>query len=265
MKFVSNCDPDMQSSSGDTALHLACRTVSRQTVSYLLEQKCCNPNIQNANGETPLHIACQQQDLQCVKLIGKFVRNPNLATSSGNTPLHVACISTKTNLEINLSPAWEVSADFEEKPPALDIIRYLVMTKNCNLEVKNNKGELPLHLACKWSVEHVKLVSNCNINSQTLDGNTALHIACQENKLAIIKYLTETKQCDVNIQNKKGELPLHIACARNNLEMAKLVYKCDTNAATASGDTPLHLVLSSASKKIILWPSCEISYLQRTL
>jgi len=247
VKLVSNCDPNMQSSSGDTALHLACRTVSHQMVSYLLEQKCCNPNIQNADGETPLHIACQQQDLQCVKLIGKFVRNPNLATSCGNTPLHVACISTKTDLEINVSPAWEVSTDFEEKPPALEIIRYLVMTKNCNLEAKNNKGELPFHLACKWSVEHVKLVSNCNIDSQTLDGNTALHITCQENKLAIVKYLTETKQCDVNIQNQKSELPLHIACARNSLEMAMLVYKCNSNTATASGDTPLHLVLSSAS------------------
>ena len=252
VKLVSNCDPDTQTSSGDTALHLACLDLASQTVSYLLEQKHCNPNIQNANGETPLHIVCQNQDLKLVKLIGQYVCNPNVATLSGDTPLHVACRSMKRDLEIDIycHAEWKLSIEEKEKPPAMDIINYLIITKNCNLKVKNNRGELPLHLACRWSVEHVKLVSNCNINSQTLDGNTPLHIACKENNIAIIKYLTKTKQCDVNIQNEKGELPLHIACAKDNLQMAMLVRKCNINAVTTAGDTALHLALSSSSYRL---------------
>ena len=115
----------------------------------------------------------------------------------------------------------------------------------CNQMSANNKGELPLHLACKWTLELVKLVSNCDINSQTVDGNTPLHVACKENKLDIVKYLTVTKKCDANVQNQKGELPLHIATTNGNLEMAILVCNCNMNAVTTAGDTPLHLALSS--------------------
>ena len=264
---VLNCDPDMQTSSGDTALHLICKTAScwkdQDLLRYLLKKRHCNPDTQNANEETPLHIACQLQDLRIVKTIGKFVHNPNLTTLSGDTPLHVACKSKKDNLFTN---------------PRTDIVRYLVMMKKCDQTIANNKGELPLHLACMYSVELVKLVSNCNINSQTADGNTPLHIAFYtlvrwvleirqpdaniqnqkresplhipfniKNKMEIAKYLIETRQCDANIQNQKGESPLHIVCARGNLEFVRLVENCDVNAKTNSGDTPLHTVCRSNS------------------
>ena len=240
VKLVSDCDPNVKTSSGDTALHLVCRRASSEIMQYLMEQKCYNPDIQNANGETPLHIACHEQDLKTVKLIGKFVHNPNLATLSGDTPLHVACKSTK-NTYIHYS----------QDVPSRDIVKYLVTTMKCNLMSANKKGELPLHLACKWTLELVKLVSNCEINSQTVDGNTPLHIACEENKMDIVKYLTETKKCDANIQNQKGELPLHIATTKGNLEMAILVCNCNVNAVTTAGDTPLHLALSSYHEVLV--------------
>ena len=227
VELVSNCDPNTKTLSGDTALHLACHTANSRKIAYLLEQKGCNADIQNANGETPLHISCHNHNLQAIKLIGEFVHNPNLVTSCGDTPLHVAFKNIK---RLSLSA---------------NIIKYLTTTVNCNQSVPNSEGQLPLHLACKWSLEFVKLVSNCNINSQTVEGNTPLHIACKENKMDIVKYLTETKKCDANIQNQKGELPLHIACAKGDLEMAKLVCKCNMNAVTTTGDTPLHLALSS--------------------
>ena len=264
---VLNCNPDIQTSSGDTALHLICKTANcwkdKDLLRYLLKKKHCNPDTQNANGETPLHIACQKQDLQTVKLIGSFVRNPNLATSSGDTALHVACKGT-TNFEIDISPTtWSLYTTRKEMPPAINIVRYLVMTKNCDQTIANNKGELPLHLACSWSLELVKLVSNCNTNSQTVDGNTPLHIACKGNKMDIVKYLTETKNCDTNIQNEKGELPLHIACTKGNLEMAILVCNCNVNAVTTAGDTPLHLALSSydenAVKFLISKGQCDLT------
>ena len=254
---VLNCDPDMQTSSGDTALHLICKTASfsrkdRLLIHYLLKEKHCNPDIQNANGETPLHIACQEQDLQTVKLIGSFVHNSNLVTSSGDTALHVACKSTTTDLEIDISPTtWSLYTTRKEMPPEINIVRYLVMTKNCDQTIANNEGELPLHLACSWSLELVKLVSNCNINSQTVTGNTPLHIACKENKMDIVKYLIETKKCDVNIQNLKGELPLHIACTISNLKMAMLACNCNMNAVTTAGDTSLHLALSSCHENVV--------------
>ena len=237
VKLVSNCNPDKKTSSGDTALHLACHRASPQKVSYLLELVNCNPDIQNDNGETPLHIACQKQDLQSIKLIGEFVHNPNLVTSSGDTPLHVALKNIK-----------------RFSPTATSIIRHLTIRAKCNQTIPNNAGELPLHLACKCSVELVELLSNCNINSQAMDGNTPLHIACKEKKTDIVKYLTETKHCDVNIQNQKGESPLHIACEEKKMEIIKYLIetkKCDANMQNNKGESPLHIACHEYKMDII--------------
>ena len=227
VELVSNCDPNKKTSAGDTALHFACHTANSQKIAYLLEQKGCNPDIQNAKGETPLHIACQKRDLQTIKLIGEFVHNPNLVTSCGDTALHVALKNVK-----------------KSSPNVTNIIKYLTITTNCNQTIANNAGELPLHLACKYSVELVELVSECNINSQAMDGNTPLHVACKEKKTDIVKYLTETKHCDVNIQNQKEESPLHIACKEKKMEIIKYLVetkKCDANVQNWKGESPLHI------------------------
>ena len=65
----------------------------------------------------------------------------------------------------------------------------------------NNKGELPLHLACKrkYGTEIVQLVSlGCDVNREDETGNTPLHIACRNSDTGIVKFLVEERKCVVD-------------------------------------------------------------------
>ena len=81
-----------------------------------------------------------------------------------------------------------------------DGVRYLVEERKCDLNVANNKGELPLHLACKLEYyEIVRLVSvGCDVNRQDEAGNTPLHIACRNSDTGIVKFLVEERKCVVD-------------------------------------------------------------------
>ena len=128
---------------------------------------------------------------------------------------------------------------------AMEVVKYLVKERHCDLTIQNNEGELPLHFACKnCSLNIVKLVSECDVELQTVSGDTPLLIACQRGIPDIVEYLIKVRHCNPRAQNSDSELPLHIGCKmymRNELEIVKLLCDCDVNTQTLnSGDTPLH-------------------------
>ena len=86
----------------------------------------------------------------------------------------------------------------------------LVNEFQCDQNIPNKKGELPLHIACsKGSPEMAKLVSNCNVNCQTsCEERTPLHKACESEALDVVKYLIQEKDCDVALGSYKDEVPL---------------------------------------------------------
>ena len=254
IKMVSNCDVNTRTTSGNTALHLACSRYGKdhiQIIKYLTEEKQCNANIQNDKGELPLHIACEKGSLEMVRLVSDC--DVNLQTENEDSPIHIACRGRETS-----------------------IIEFLVNTKQCNLATPNKSNELPIHIACsKHPLDVVKLVSKgkMDVNSQTQTGDTPLHIAFSRNatvhkdtrsydsfyyhhedicyrdedeNLQLVKYLVREKQCSLSIPNHNNELPVHIACRRHSLDIVKVVSEgqVDLNAQTQTGDTPLHIACS---------------------
>lgn len=98
---------------------------------------------------------------------------------------------------------------------------------------KNDIGEIPLHLACKYEEngEIVKALLDCNAEKQkqqleaqnAIFGNTPLHIvACQGNTdiaHVIIKECCVRKETLTEvfkIQNKLSDTPVHGAAAKNH-------------------------------------------------
>ena len=112
-----------------------------------------------------------------------------------------------------------------------NVVNYLVSNFKCDLIIQNKKGELPLHLACKSSLEMVKMVSDSNLNFdlQTKEGNTPLHIACTGGKPDIVKYLVTICKCNssMKVRNKYDRLPIHYAC-KHSLEIVKMVDQTST-------------------------------------
>lgn len=280
VELVSECNLESRASGGVTPLHIACQYGKKDVLRYLIEEKNCNLNVENIDGLSLLDYACgyttyyrphsnskkklgdegrQAQatvirylmnkcEYELANILLLFIKaceegnlgiaktlcsNTNVVNSSdteGNTPLHIACMYKH-----------------------LELVRFLTEDRQCNQSVKNQRGELPIHIACCREqgspLEMIQLVSTkSNVNAQTVLGDTPLHFACHSGALEVVKFLTEQCQSDQTIQNKKGELPLHIACDQfeSSLEVVKLVSNCNVNTQTINADTPLHLACCSS-------------------
>ena len=97
--------------------------------------------------------------------------------------------------------------------------------------MKNNEGELPLHLACKHerNSELVKYFLSIRIYHQfqlitknDIFGNTPLHVAAFLGNEVIVD--TIMNNCDKRLinellesRNKLGDTPVHAAAAKNHL------------------------------------------------
>jgi ankyrin repeat protein len=106
----------------------------------------------------------------------------------------------------------------------LEVYRYLIETKGCDVNVQNDNNDTPVHRAfCCFNPNaagditiftYLLSQTNINVNNKDQYGFTLLQRACLRiNKfpLEIFKVLIEKHDADVNIQNKDKDTPLHLA------------------------------------------------------
>ena len=169
---------------GNSPLHLACK--HRIALGFIQEYSCYQ-DVLNNDQELPLHIACRECDnLQMIKFVSSQLgAKVNIKNKNGDTPLHIVCMSLLT------------CRYYYHKSTILDCFKYLILDKECDLNVKNDENELPLHVFLKNQGEYyedlfepseredlTKMVSNLHrltINIQDSDGNTPMHLACKNN------------------------------------------------------------------------------------
>ena len=145
--------------------------------------------------------------------------------NEGNTILHMACQDDRDH-----------------------ILQHILSTNECAdaFSISNNDGDTPLHLLATRDSEVLSnailpLIKCKNPNVKNRRGNTPLHIACQNNNIKYATFLLADLHCDSNVKNDLGEIPLHLAAAKS-MELVKLVARSeDVNAQRNDGDTPLHI------------------------
>jgi ankyrin repeat protein len=238
---------------------------------YLIETKGCNVNLQNQYGIIPLYLALLYFRPQGVGRIAALTYllaqkniDFNVKDRTGSTLLHYSCFN------VNKLP--------------LDVFKYLIETKGCDVNAKGQDKLTPLHnaLRCFKSSHNgdttvlTYLLNqnsfNPNINGQ-LNGDL-LHHACQNIStlpLSVFKFLIETKGVDVNVQNVCGDTPLHYALrdfklVNNDSNIPALTYllrQNDVNANTKGQYT--RTLLHSACININKLPIDIFKYLIETL
>ena len=146
------------------------------------------------------------------------------------TPLHVAC--RQGNFELC----------------------ELLVGRNCPLEVEDENGDRPLHVAidsdaepdssielCKLLIEH-----HCSLDAPDSSGCTPLHLAIRAGFVEFSKLLI-ARGCRIDLQEGWGYTPLHLAVRRASVELCKLLI--DNGAALdlrdIDGNTPLHEAVCS--------------------
>ena len=79
---------------GNTALHIACKFGSLETVQYILDEIRFPSNTHNIDSQTCLHLASKHGQLSIVNYLTRSNKcDPLVYNSDGNTPLHLACLA----------------------------------------------------------------------------------------------------------------------------------------------------------------------------
>jgi len=129
------------------------------------------------------------------------------------------------------------------------LMSYLLIEKKANINMENELGLTPLHLAIAPSAtnDHRKEVvewlikKGANPLSQSEDGSSAMHIAALQNQPDVINYLLQFKQM-INLTDQKGRTPLIIAVqSGNKLSVQELLNNgSDVNVKDKDGKTAMN-------------------------
>ncbi|XP_011409204.1 PREDICTED: ankyrin-1-like, partial [Amphimedon queenslandica] len=179
-----------------TPLQIAIESKCLETIRTITEYSDCNLLCKNVKGLTPLHLACESG---CLDIVQHFINDKeidvNIPTSNLDSPLHIAC-----------------------KNCHLNIVKFLTKDSKCDIEAVNRNSDRPIHVAVQSvNIDIVKhLISrNCNLNVKGQKGHTPLHYACivggQRGGFELVKILTSVPQCDINAFDNFNEGPIHKA------------------------------------------------------
>ncbi|KGL94894.1 NF-kappa-B inhibitor alpha, partial [Charadrius vociferus] len=144
------------------------------------------------------------------------------------TPLHLAVITDQPEITEHLLKA------------------------GCDLEIRDFRGNTPLHIACQQgSLRSVSVLTQyCQphhllpvLQAANYNGHTCLHLASIQGYLAIVEYLLSLG-ADVNAQEPcNGRTALHLAVDLQNSDLVSLLVKhgADVNKVTYQGYSPYQL------------------------
>ena len=128
----------------------------------------------------------------------------------------------------------------------LDIVKYFVEERKCNIECKDPLGQTPLHYAAaKGRLATVKYMieeKGCNPMCSGPNGLTTLHFACKSS-LDLVKYLVEERKIDCSCQDEHGVTPLLVSAECGSLDVVKYLLEaqhCDINFRDEYGNGALH-------------------------
>ena len=249
------CDLHFTDKFNMSGLHYACQKGHTGLVKYLVEECGCDINVLNGDGLTPLHLACKYgNSVEVVKyLLNRSECNSLMRANDGSTAVHFACTTTQFNPEIveilvkhgaivckrALSLPNDSPRSTNVVKPA--ILSALLKVTNCDPNMTNYAGVLPVHLATypfianetiarhaemefyKWMeysdekraiTEIQEYIDKNHLDLNKLrasNGDTILHIACVALKVSIVSHLLHYHNFDPNVKNNAGETPLYSA------------------------------------------------------
>ncbi|XP_067128398.1 85/88 kDa calcium-independent phospholipase A2 [Centruroides vittatus] len=172
---------------------------------------------------TPLHIAIKRQHFLLVQTLIAMDARLDILDVDGNSIYHYAAITNK------------------------DIIQVLASKPNIGIiNLRNNKGHTPLHLAClNDKPECVKelLRSGADVNIAGTDDGVPLQCAVETSSASCAKEIIDMYPNQLHAKDmKNGGTPLHWAKTAQCLQ-ALIELGCKLDSKNFQGDTALHVMI----------------------
>ena len=152
-------------------------------------------------GWLPLHHAVRHNaPLEMIQLlIDRYPEGIQVADKQGSTVLHIACRHGSDGKVVNY-----LRNEMGEEGAL----------------VADNNGFTPLHIACKHSVpldifNYLVDIDNQLLSMQDNRGELPLHKACRGGHLHLIKEIIDLHPPSVSVRNHRNELPIFILCKRS--------------------------------------------------
>ncbi|WP_265030421.1 ankyrin repeat domain-containing protein [Wolbachia endosymbiont (group B) of Athalia cordata] len=224
-------------------------------------------NANSFDGSNLLCLVSGSGYIELAKLLIEKGANVNAQDNEGKTPLHLAVSSS--NLDIIGVPIFirRLIDGEDENVNLQDNIVEILIEKGANINIQDNEGKTPLHLAVSNSslgAEGIAIVvetligRDAKVDIQDNEGKTPLHLAVSNSDLPNIFAALSLiiRGANVNIQDHEGRTPLHLAVSNSefpNLEVIRSLIKKGANVNTKDneGRTPLDYAISSEKEELI--------------
>ncbi|XP_046574514.1 ankyrin-3-like [Haliotis rubra] len=248
---------NMQTPTGQTALHYAVQNDRAKGTQMLLEQGA-NHSIQDIGGMTALHLAAIYQNIDCFHLLLHFKADPYIKDAQKRTVLHYLATGERSTIEQLENICTFVNEADEDGWTALhcaaksgtnETMQYLI-AKGAETCVVDNNGKTALHIGCEEAnckVLNILLHSRTVISMLDKNMRSPLHLAALSGCSYAVELLLENG-ADPYIKDIKQRNPLHLAALRSiDSNCIKLLLRVNVDPCEGdiNGDTPLHLVCKS--------------------
>ncbi|XP_068913168.1 uncharacterized protein [Tenebrio molitor] len=209
---------------GRNALHFALKNskVNIKIIQLLIDEGI-NTNAKDENGETPSYLCCRQGHSDALKMLLDRDLPAKVVTKKETNLLHTTFTKGKLNKEM---------------------IRLLI-SKNADVNGKDDDGCTPLHYACQYdfdlltaTVQSEEDVNATNICKRNILDRTILS---NSSKSKTVHFLIKNG-ANVNAKDSQNQSVLHYAAFQRNYNCIKVLldHDADINAVCDYGKTVLH-------------------------
>lgn len=275
---------------GETPLHMACRSCKPDIVRHLIEfvKEHKGENVATSyldsvdeDGASALHYACKIKkeevqvpaaDREVVKCLIENGTDVTLITKHNHeTAFHFCAIAgnndVMTEMITHMSAA-DVGRALNRQNSVgwtplliachrghMELVSTL-LSNHARVDVFDVEGRSALHLAAEHGYLQVcdaLLTNKAFINSKARNGRTALHLAAMNGYAHLVKFLIRDHNAMIDVLTLKKQTPLHLAAASGQIEVCKLLLELGANidATDELGQKPIHAAAQNNYSEVV--------------